>query len=351
MAAILNAFRFRADAVWKPAFSRFVSTDVCERILCNFPDGIDMAFAYGSAVFKQEGQDEAQKKSNMLDFIFVVNDPLEWHSQNLKANNSHYSFLKYLGPKAIADIQTKYGAGVYFNSKVFVDGREIKYGVLSTSELVSDLYDWKSLYISGRLHKPAKIIIRPEKSDILTAMQVNLQNALHASLLMLPEYFTEEQLYLKITSLSYDGDFRMRFGENKNKVSNIVSPNMPYFRQLYQHIWSKEPHLHWDSAQNCFEQYPNHVTQFHHLNLLPKLVQQNLLKHHQKNVKKSLDIEEVIRVMAFDPNCDERVADAIRDIVFKSSATQSIKSFFTAGVFKSLKYSARKIRKMREGNK
>ena len=45
---------------------------------------------------------------------------------------------------------------------------------------------------------------------------------------------TEVQLYEAICSLSYKGDIRNEVNlENKNKVSNIVSHNLEYFRKLY----------------------------------------------------------------------------------------------------------------------
>jgi len=37
----------------------------------------------------------------------------------------------------------------------------------------------------------------------------------------------------RIAALSYTGDFRMVFGENPNKVSNIVTANLPHFHALY----------------------------------------------------------------------------------------------------------------------
>ena len=331
-------------------YSTAPATCIYNKIMKKFPD-VEMSFAYGSAVFKQHGQTDDQAKSNMLDFIFVVKDPYDWHSKNLKMNNNHYSFLKYLTAKNVAKIQDNWGAGVYFNSKVWCEGREIKYGVISSEKLLSDLLDWKWLYISGRLHKPIQIIIPPKDEDILKALYGNLQRAMHAALLTLPEYFTEEELYTRITALSYDGDFRMKFGENKNKVSNIVTPNLPYFNQLYGRILSNEKHLHWDDSKKVFGQYRNNVTQLHHLSLLPQNVLRPLVSKVSVSRRSSLDVEEAIKALSFDPKCGDHVSEAIREIVFRSSARQSVKTIFTAGIWKSVRYSARKIGKMKEGNK
>ena len=59
----------------------------------------------------------------MLDFVFTVDDPVAWHSKNLKKNWNHYSFLKVLGPRFITTVQNNYGAGVYYNPLIMCDGR------------------------------------------------------------------------------------------------------------------------------------------------------------------------------------------------------------------------------------
>lgn len=340
MARILNSARMLSNIVDVPAAS-----GLYQRIIQSFPDGIQMAFAYGSGVIQQQGHKDPS--ANMIDFIFVVDQPKTWHQENIKRNSKHYSFLKYLGSKNVTRIQTNYGARVYFNTLVPFENRIIKYGVISTDNLILDLLDWDSLYVSGRLHKPVKLICLPTSTELCSAMQINLQSALHSAFLLLPEKFTEEELYLKIAGLSYNGDFRMTIGEDKNKVANIVKPNVPYFRHLYEHLIDNEEHVFWNKSNGTFEQYPNHVSQFHHLNLLPKAVQFGLFELHIRNhLGKIPDMEEVIRTFAFDSFCDKHVAKSISKIVAKSSWSQSIKSAFTAGIMKSVKYSMKKLQKM-----
>ncbi|KAL8555637.1 hypothetical protein ACS0TY_003442 [Phlomoides rotata] len=46
---------------------------------------------------------------------------------------------------------------------------------------------------------------------------VNLKAATSAALLLLPSKFCEKELYAKVCSLSYMGDLRMLFAEDKNK--------------------------------------------------------------------------------------------------------------------------------------
>lgn len=190
-----------------------------QQFLDSLPDGIQMAFAYGSGVFQQEGHADITK--NMLDFVIVVDDVESWHRKNLALNWKHYSALKLLGSKVIANIQEKYGAGIYFNTLVKFKDRLLKYGVISTRCLITDLLDWNSLYVSGRLHKPVKLIVQPDSKSVMSAMQMNLQSAVHAALLQLPETFSEEALYITIAGLSYGGDFRMTFGEDHNKVDAL----------------------------------------------------------------------------------------------------------------------------------
>ncbi|KAL3872881.1 hypothetical protein ACJMK2_036062 [Sinanodonta woodiana] len=314
---------------------------VYSRIFSMFPDGIQMAFAYGSGVFQQQGQDMSK---NMLDLILVVDDPILWHKQNLQQNRKHYSIVKYFGPRNISILQNSCG-GIYFNTLIPFEERLIKYGVISTNRLIVDLLDWDALYVSGRLHKPVQLIIDPTSQELMKAMATNLQSALHASLLMLPEMFTEEDLFLKITSLSYNGDFRMTIGEDKNKIHNIVTPNIDRFRHLYEHFLDSEEHVFWNKSRGTLEQYPNHVAQFHHLNLLPKEVLKNLvkLKYRYLNIP---DTEEVIRLLAHDSHCKEFVEQSIANIVYRTSLTQTVKTAFTAGMTKSVRYSWAKVKKM-----
>lgn len=314
-----------------------------KKVLPSFPTGIQCAYAYGSGAFQQHGTIDITK--NMLDFIFVVDDPVQWHAENIEMNKSHYSFLKFLSPRGVNYIQKQYGAGIYFNTLVPFEGRLIKYGVISTDRLINDLLDWETLYVSGRLHKPVLTLKEPTNTDLKVALQINLQSAVHASLIQLPDTFSEEELYICIAGLSYLGDFRMTVGEDRHKVVNIVKPNISKFQALYKNILDSEEHLFFNDIKMVYEQYPNHIAQYHHLNLLPKTVHINLVALGKQS-HAIPDTEEVIRNLANNPHCGDYVANSIAQIVKRSSWSQSLKTAFTAGFVKSVKYSLKKMKKM-----
>ncbi|XP_069547003.1 phosphatidate cytidylyltransferase, mitochondrial isoform X2 [Brachyistius frenatus] len=223
------------------------------RILSQFPQDIGLAFAYGSGVFKQQGTSQGQMEKNMLDFVFAVDDPVTWHTMNLLQNRKHYSILKLLGPTMISSIQNDHGASIYYNTLVPVDGKIIKYGVISTESLIDDLMHWKTLYVAGRLHKPVKMLVQNENGKLRAALVANLKSAVIASFLMLPESFTEEDLFLQIAGLSYAGDFRMVIGEDKSKVANIVKDNIQHFRILYSNILRDCPQVVYKPQQGKLE--------------------------------------------------------------------------------------------------
>ena len=212
-----------------------------------------LAFAYGSGVFQQHGN--SYMKNNMIDFIFAVDDPVAWHQENLKSNIKHYSSLRYLGPKYIARVQDSIGARIYYNTLVSCGDRLIKYGVIGVKSLIDDLLDWETLYVSGRLHKPVAMLRKDDShAELGQALAANLNSAVHASLLQLPEQFSEEELFLTVAGLSYNGDLRMTVGEDRDKVQNIVRPNVERFRRLYETVLRNDEHFFWNRTERSFEQ-------------------------------------------------------------------------------------------------
>ncbi|XP_030062061.1 phosphatidate cytidylyltransferase, mitochondrial [Microcaecilia unicolor] len=316
------------------------------KILSCFPQDISLAFAYGSGVFRQSGTSHSQ--NNMMDFVFAVDDPITWHGMNIKQNRSHYSFLKYFGPKKISGLQNNYGAGVYYNTLVPCDGKIIKYGVVSTKTLIEDLLHWKSLYIAGRLHKPVKFLAQNENERLQTALNSNLKSALTVAFLMLPESFSEEDLYLQVAGLSYFGDFRMIIGEDRSKVLNIVKPNMLHFQKLYSSILHECPDVVYKQHQGKLEIDKSPEGQLTKLMSLPKNLQQNITTLIE-TAGKNRDVEELLLQIAQDPDCGLVIRHGVSEIVKSSSLSQSAKGILTAGFRKTVAYSLKKLYKMCKG--
>ncbi|KRX46223.1 Mitochondrial translocator assembly and maintenance protein 41 -like protein [Trichinella murrelli] len=280
-------------------------------------------------------------------WFWVVDKPLEWHKENLKLNSSHYSMLRYIGAERLTKLQTDYAARVYCNTMVRVGEFSIKYSVIRTSHLISDLIDWKSLYISGRMHKPVRVLIPPTSRELEEACKMNLKNACHMALLILPEKFNEEQLYTTIASLSYSGDIRMKIAEDRNKVANIVQQNMRQFAHMYEPILN---HLCEEIPLTRSGQYFNHLLTtdniLHLLELLPSQVLFEIENYMQKCNPQQCDLEEIIFSLANDINYAEKLKYAVERIVFKSSYQQTMKNFLTAGFLKSSRYFGKKLQKM-----
>lgn len=318
-------------------------------ILREFPRNLKFCFAYGSGVFKQKNNESS---SNMLDLIFVVRNPYQWHSENMRRNPDHYAQpLRYFGHKAVTNLQETWGAKVYYNTLIKMpDGKDIKYGVISEVSLVEDLLDWNVLYLAGRLHKPVEIVVEPDNnSQLRTALVQNLHSAVHASLMLLPEHFSEIDFYKTVAGLSYNGDFRMTFGEDKNKIKNIVVPQVHKFRELYAPILKTfDQYVDFPKSGNpsdiCHQDL-SADSRIYHLNHLPRAPQVKMVRAWSQGPK-SKDTEDCLRAIAKDPDSSELLDQSLRDIVWKSSVSQSFKGIFTAGFAKSLKYSGAKIIKM-----
>lgn len=318
-------------------------------MLSKFPPGMSFAFAYGSGIFNQRGNIYSE---NMLDFVFVLENARKWHEDNMysKHHPHHYSSIRWLGSRALVPLQDKLGAGVYYNTLVPMEGRTIKYGTVSRENFLLDLNDWQWLYLAGRLHKPIQVLQQPHGEDIVSALKRNLNSAVTAALLCLPEYFTEEELFLSIAGLSYAGDFRMVVGENKSKVQNIVSSSFESFQELYKPIILNNSQLHFNSSSGKYHQNQESDVIFSRLMSLPRNLQQKVARAvGSKGVEPSL-IESALHKASQDRvNCPQLVKKGVTSIVKRSSITQSVKGVITAGGLKTLIYSAQKLTKMLRG--
>ncbi|KAJ1564607.1 Mitochondrial translocator assembly and maintenance protein 41 [Cladochytrium tenue] len=224
-----------ASSVWADA--RLI------RLIDHFDAPVRFAAAYGSGVVRQAGYDLElpDAKRPMVDLIFAVTHPYHWHSLNMRQNRHHYSFLASMGSRVVSHVQ-EYGAHIYYNTHVVVDGMKIKYGVISMDRLLRDLTSWETLYVAGRMQKPIKIL--RGDSRVKLANDSNLANAVRVALLSLPMEFSEVDFYKAIVGISYLGDVRMAVGaENPRKVHNIVAAQLPLLRALYSPAVAASPNL------------------------------------------------------------------------------------------------------------
>jgi len=395
--------------------------EALRQILWQFRAPIRYAFAYGSGVFGQKSgskrsddlsphphppkavEDWQKGGAKIIDFIFGVSHTQHWHSLNLTQYPEHYSGVRYLpyNSAAISSLQDSFGAGVYFNPYITVNGTMIKYGVVNLDTLSKDLSEWNTLYLAGRLQKPVKIL--RDDPRIRLANQVNLISALRTALLMLPENFTERQLYEHIAGLSYSGDPRMNSfiaSENPNKVSNIVGAQLPGFRQLYvplihnlpnvsfvdprtpnEFAWEKEDAVrHTGNVANLdnvlggedglqLQQDMDPRRRGNMVRRLPNAFREKIYYQYKKKFAipgaafsdileeaanedpsgfKRREAGEFERRVAGDADLPETMARCVRATVSWPSTSQSIKGAVTAGLGRSWKYYSEKRAKGRQ---
>lgn len=287
-------------------------------------------------------------------------------------------------------VQDDVGAGVYFNPFVTVNGTLIKYGVVNIDTLCTDLSEWSTLYLAGRLHKPVKIL--RDDPRVRLANQVNLLSAVRTALLLLPEKFSERDLYATIASISYIGDVRMVLpAEDKSKVANIVTHQLPNFRRLYAPLIDTLPNVSFvDSAaaridNPSWADDPSLNAQLHQdmhplkrgnmVRRLPKTFREKVYFAFQSRYR--IPQAEFDRMLEDSADEDargsikrrqggvfeQRVASEPRDVLAREvggvirktiwwpSTSQSLKSLFTAGVARSWRYVGEKVEKWREGRR
>ncbi|ODV91813.1 hypothetical protein CANCADRAFT_30137 [Tortispora caseinolytica NRRL Y-17796] len=343
------------------------------QLLKQFRAPIRHAFAYGSAALSQ-GKHTSTGTTPQLDLIFAVTYPEHFHSLNLMQHRDHYSCLRFLGSGAISKLSSL-GPGVYYNPYVDMSpkghpgqGPIVKYGVVSMDQLLEDLTEWKYLYLAGRLHKPVRLFKRD--SAIQAAQQGNILSAIRTSMLILPESFTEKQLYSTIAGLSYTGDMRMGIGENPHKVHNIVENQLTQFQLQYRPLINNLPNitiLNTGMDGSCkLQQDMDLVPRSNMIRRLPRALRKRIQTHYglKFGTKRPPQPEDYpvtgkdetyqMRVggefeqrIAGDNMLSQTIQTSIQEIVRRSSWIQSAKGLLSAGLGKSSYYAYEKLRKSR----
>ena len=334
-------------------------------IVNSFPtDGVDYAFGYGSGVLKQQQpfSDESHStKSGMVDIILAVDDTYSWHKHNLQSNKNHYSGFARIGGSSFVYWMQNLGARLYFHPFVTVEldlslsndikhqrtttQREIKYGVISTDDMIEDLTQWKYLYLAGRMHKPTVEIENRKHEIIAEAQHQNLLAAVSASILLHGGVDDDNgslpttQLYNTIAGISYTGDIRMQTGaEDPNKVKKLVeTPGMlGLWDNMYSTIFEDLQRLGILSKNNT-----KLDLDFNDVGMrreLMKKMPQRL--HSDKIVGISNNRDSILQG-------NELLKNELRRIVAPAAKSQSIKGLFSAGVSKSFNYAMAKFAKGR----
>jgi mitochondrial translocator assembly and maintenance protein 41 len=369
-----------------------ISENDAKELMNSFPE-TDFAFAYGSGAIEQLGYDYKSLKGTdtdadgslhsfkntiirsptknlqqnpslpMLDFIFVVDDPLEWHTYNMHMNPNHYTPLFPLSSSQIAWFQDKVGARVWYNTLVPIGvgsmpQRPMKYGVISSAALSEDLTEWTHLYASGRLHKPVNIL--KGNMNLERDIVQNREQALAASLLLQQsESFTELDLFMGVAGLSYAGDPRMRVGgENPDKVKNLVSPVVGMYREAYSEplaSLSKLCGLEQFSDGSSSSGSRNEVGQlFSFRQNLNAAAKSALISRLPLSIRSKLSTkgaiaagvaEESDEYLSQDDRLRRRLQRSLSAVVAKAAVPQSFKGLLSIGVVKCSQYIMAKMLK------
>ncbi|XP_022748772.1 phosphatidate cytidylyltransferase, mitochondrial isoform X6 [Durio zibethinus] len=273
---------------------------------------VDFCCVYGSVLHTTN-----HDKSTMVDYILGVSDPLQWHSENLKMNADHYASWMVLlgGAKLVTEVADKIGVGVHFNPFVTWNNKMFKYGVVRMHDLVQDILNWERLYLSGRLQKP-------------------------------------EDLYAKICSLSYMGDLRMFFAEDRNKVKKIVQGQFDLFQSMYKPFleeYEGKDLLRFSSSENqhanIYQDCGLPVARSH-VSFLPPAIRSlmGIRLGRKKVTSESVQaLHEV--VIGSREEATKRMQKVLRRTVMVSSARQAVSGLLTVGGVKAARYLTNKMQK------
>nr|ACU24231.1 unknown [Glycine max] len=304
---------------------------------------VEFACVYGSSLHPSN-----HDKTTMTDYILGVSDPKQWHSENLKLNKHHYaSWMVHLGGESlITGVADRIGVGVHFNPFVTWNGKLFKYGVIQMHDLLQDVQYWEKFYLCGRLQKPVHIVV--DNLDVNSTNSVNLRAAVSAALLLLPSEFTEEDLYAKVCSLSYTGDIRMLFAEDKNKVKKIVTGQFDLFHSMYKPFleeYEAKKLLRLSSTANN----QIHATQDCDLSVacalvsaLPPSIRSQISKNGELTETGRFIHDTKVSAREVAANCLQRI---LRQRVMVSSARQAISGLLAVGGVNATRYLFKKVSK------
>eukprot|EP00127_Corallochytrium_limacisporum_P007465 Clim_evm10s252 gene=Clim_evmTU10s252 len=378
----------------------------CEAILDHLPPVVS-CFAYGSGAFRQQGQKGVSH--NVLDLILSVEDSKAWHQQNMDISRNsadsvpyhanHYPLLfsSVLGAGSVTQLQRYMGAGVWFIPNAAfphsATTRPVKYGVVEHSDLLDDLRNWNTLYLSGRLHKPVQWIVPPysgssssmndTSSELERALLWNKSAALTAAFLLQwaaqaegsgssgNNVFAPGPFFTRIAGLSYMGDVRMGVAEDPNKVSNIVKgTGVDAFQDYYRPALASLKDMEDEATRSYASIIEDGIMTGSTVGLLPDSdsaecrrwqtaalcslpvpVRQQFLAHCglPSNGTVARDVTAVADAVGKKQPTPQKLAlllsAMLAGVVRRHSFTQTAKGIISAGIGGSIKYALRKVGK------
>ncbi len=274
------------------------------------------AFGYGSGVFKQLGYNDKMK--TQLDLILITEEKelYQWHKENIKLNKKDYSMMGKTYIKLSKDNCGGHN-NLTYTTNIKYQGTLIKYGVTTIEWLIKNLNTWDNFYLPARFQKPILPIITTKELD--ESIEKNRTSALLTAILMNEEDTSKEKILLDLCSLSYLGDTRMKFGENPNKVKNIVLGSYEYLEEAYDLKKIKLENLSLrESAIKRYDELPTNL--------------QTYLNNHEIDLSNHTNLREVTTEFFTEKNKTE-------------SKEQTKTSFKTNGLLKSVNYGFQKVKK------
>lgn len=284
------------------------------------------AYGYGSGVMPQ-ANNSVQKKD--IDLILIVEDLLEYFHKNIELNPNEFTKAsKNYFQKATVEKLEK-GAPIAYLTHIPYLEQYFKTGIISKESFLSSCYERTSSYVPFRLEKPCAQISCTDQ-EIEDAILYDRQTTLMMCLLLLKEdEKTIYDLFSKICSISYLGDFRVKIKcEDPNKVRNIVDNQFDYFKEDYNAV-----------NKGYFEEN-NGVIRVNYdainrdLSIIPE------------PIKKAINTDNINQRDLL--NISKRLIEYYKKESERESLPQAIKGIQTAGIKTSFDYALKKVQKGRK---
>jgi len=276
-------------------------------------------YGYGSGIFKQ---DRKESTVPVIDVIFIVEDMVKWHQENMLMHPNDYSFLGKLHIRQSNFVTLKGKNRITYFSGIQDNTRYFKYGVMEVKDFLNDLDSWEHLFVAGRFHKPVTCIKTNVKLE--EAVQKNRKYAFIVACLLEKEVVSKMHLFQTLCGLSYLGDVRMSLAENPHKVCNIVQGSYDEFLKVYAFDY---PFLH----------VKEEMVRIQHELLLKEI-------NHLPNYLLTYLEEQVVDLSDLD-----RVKEALYSFFYQKnkeeSKAQILEGIKTNGIVRSVPYVLAKVRK------